>query len=812
MSAAERAAGAAHALARVFQLRMAGVPFDVLDALATPRAVALARAAADAQDALERASAAALRALRRSGLPQRRRDRIARDVGLRRPLRTGADLAPELAAYAEAATALGEERRRHAEAVREELDAAAGALRSAARRFLAEYAVFASASVEHLVFGGSAGEEDAPARDGRRGGGAPRWDRHRDRTLLMYLQRLATKNETFSAYGPSGWGRIDPAARGLEIAPAPGLRREVTLERMVADAAVAAMNRDPAVRAEIAPRLHPSARIDDRGIVRLDTGARVPLDEAARALVARCDGAAPAHALGDLEGLAALAGAGALVWEVQCPAFVADRVAALRDRVRTWRDGEARRRWGEALAALADLPAAFAAHATPAGRREAMGRARAAVAELRGAHAAPQRVLYRGANPILEECARDCGLVLGEALADEVTRDAAPWLELWRDTVSFVAHRVNEKLRALHRSCAAPGAAVPLPAFLRAAEVAGLPLATSGLPALGFLAFLEVKAAFRDAMAGRPDAPAWRLSAGDCAFLRRRFAFPALEAFTWPSADLQLAARTLEDVAAGRHRWVLAELHHPAVTLQHGVAWACPDPAAFAEAVRAVAGGPFCDWGFAAADLTSHTRLHLEAASDRWTYAGPLALGPGWRAVRPADAEVAACDDGDVRVRADGRDLGSFARSWIPSFGFHPFLLGLGAHTPRIELGRVVVQRESWSVGRADLPRAPYAEGAPELVRDVDRLRRARGIPRHVYVRPTDDAVRRLGAGHRDKDVKPVYVDLESYPFLDVLARWMAKHGELEVTEMLPGPDELPWREADGRRTFELRTLIVPRR
>jgi hypothetical protein len=33
----------------------------------------------------------------------------------------------------------------------------------------------------------------------------------------------------------------------------------------------------------------------------------------------------------------------------------------------------------------------------------------------------------------------------------------------------------------------------------------------------------------------------------------------------------------------------------------------------------------------------------------------------------------------------------------------------------------------------------------------------------------------------------------------------------LEITEMLPSSDDLWWQEADGRRTFELRTLIVPR-
>jgi len=56
-----------------------------------------------------------------------------------------------------------------------------------------------------------------------------------------------------------------------------------------------------------------------------------------------------------------------------------------------------------------------------------------------------------------------------------------------------------------------------------------------------------------------------------------------------------------------------------------------------------------------------------------------------------------------------------------------------------------------------------------------------------------------------------VFVDLESYLFTETFYRWLTKAGELEVTEMLPDPDHLLWKEPDGPRTFELRTLIVPR-
>jgi hypothetical protein len=90
-------------------------------------------------------------------------------------------------------------------------------------------------------------------------------------------------------------------------------------------------------------------------------------------------------------------------------------------------------------------------------------------------------------------------------------------------------------------------------------------------------------------------------------------------------------------------------------------------------------------------------------------------------------------------------------------------------------------------------------------------LRAARSLPRQVYIRPTERALRRAGVEGRDKDTKPVLIDFESYLFLEIFHRWLTKAGELEVTEMLPTPEQLLWQEADGRHTFELRTQIIPR-
>ncbi len=798
----------AYEIAPLFPIRMAGVPFDVLAPLATPRALALAReVAAQAAEVDRRAAAAQEALLREADGPGRRiRDHLGRLIAKRQaPEALSAGAPPEVGAYAEAVARLGRLRARHDEVLRDELDAGFRALRRAAVRFMPEYALFASSTVEALAADLRPDGEWTPER---------RRNQRRDRTLLMYVQRLATKNETMSAYGPLAWGRVDAAGRGVRLEAREGVLRQAYFERWVADAIVATMNRDPETRAEIAPRLHPFARLEDGAVLRLDTGARVPLDAETLALVARCDGRTPAQVLGAGDRLAALADEGALLWTMECPAFVLDRIGALRASVAAWRDGPARARWAPVLAALSAIPEAFLRETDAASRREIVARAREIVeglgAERTPAAAERQRDLYRGSNVLGEECVRDAELVVGADLARQVAAGAAPWFDLWRDVYAFCAHRANEKLRALHATVPGRSGAVPLPAFLRASDAAGLPLTGIGIPALAHVAFGEARAAFREAMAGRKDARVWTLAAEDCAFLGRRFDFPRFDAFTFPSADLQLAAGSAADVAAGRHRWVVAELHLAAAVLVQSIVWSSPDREAFGRSVRSVAGRT-CDWGFPT-DLVSHTMLDFEPLAGLWTYLGPSAVAARWIAVRPADAEVVVADDGDVRVRAAGVDRGSFARSWVLGLGFHPFVLPTGAHTPRLELGGVVVQRESWVVSAVDLPSAPYRSGAPELARDVERLRAARGVPRYVFVRPTEAAVRRIGAGGRDKDVKPVFVDLESYAFLDVLARWLAKHGELDVTEMLPGPDDLLWREADGRRTFELRTLVGPAR
>jgi hypothetical protein len=369
-------------------------------------------------------------------------------------------------------------------------------------------------------------------------------------------------------------------------------------------------------------------------------------------------------------------------------------------------------------------------------------------------------------------------------------------------------------LRLILEKTPVKNGALPLPAFLRACEMGRLPLTGPGLVGLAHLAFQEIKEAFRERMKGHGSLAEYELTTDDCHFVRDNFQYEKFDEFTYPSADLQLAAESLEAVSRGDYQWILSELHPPAALLHHGGYWSCPDTAQLGAALSSVAGKAF-HFGFFAADFTAHTTVRVfDAIPQLMTFVAPQRADPRWKSFPPAHTEVYIDQaTGDVRLRhtMTQEDLGSFARNWVISLGFHPFQFGMSPQMPRLRCGRVIVQRRAWTVSSEELGRGDFSGISRDLVVAVEKLRAMKDWPRFVYIRPTEQALRRSGAEGRDKDTKPVFIDLESYLFLEIFHRWLTKSGQLEVTEMLPAPGDLCWQERDGRRTFELRTLIVPR-
>jgi len=695
-----------------------------------------------------------------------------------------------------------------------EVAAARVELWKSSRRFLPGLLVFGLGGVHELLneLLTSAGDDTSalPRRNSRAA--------ERERHLLLYLQRIAAKNDGFSQFGPTSWGKIDNRTRGLRVDIRPSIAgREVFLERWTAHAAAAALNSDPEIFSDLSPRRNPNGRLQNNRFLLANSGESVELDPTELELVGRCDGATPLHTMGvSIETIRALVEKKVLRCEIEVPALEPHAFDVLCDDVARWRPSKTREKWLSILQPLAELPQKFGATTPVEDRDLILQEARDRLRGLGAERKSGDRSLYSATNPIGEECLRESGFSISLDLIDEVVGEAAPWIDLWRDSYAFVASRVAAGLRQVLEKTPVKNGALPLPAFLHACEQAKLPLTGPGLVALAVIAFQEVKMAFRKRIQPHAGLEEYELTRDDCHVVRDNFEYPKFDEYTYPSADLQLSAASVEAVARSDYQWILSELHPPVALLHHGGYWSCPDTNALKKAfAQTVVGKANFHFGFFAADFTAHTTVRIfDALPQLSNFVAPQRANSAWRKVRPADAEVYVDETtGDVCLRKiDNREyLGSFARAWVIPLGFHPFQIGLPPHTPRLRCGNVIVQRRSWTVTSEELPAGDYTGISRGLVLALEELRAQKNWPRYIYIRPTEQALRRSGAEGRDKDTKPVFIDLESYLFLEIFYRWLTKSGELEVTEMLPAPDQLLWREPDGRRTFELRTLIVPR-
>ena len=790
---------------------MAGVPFDVLERLATPETARMARELVVRQDEFSKAKAEVEELLRHRG------HGLSEELfrAWRKAIRSGtmppAGDAPSRAFTHcwECAAQVAAVEARLNETLQCELAAARTSLLESARTVLPPYLVFTAEGLRERLAKQVANSGELPPRN--------KSARAHERHVLLYLQRVAAKNDSLSAFGPEGWGTIEGDRAGLSLLPQPGIAgRETFLERWTAHGVAAAVNADLETRAEISPRLNPNGFVHGGRFVFTDTGAAIELDDAALALLKQIDGKTPAHSLGaDTSALERLADQKIIRWELEVPALDPHAFDVLLAEIAAWRDAPVRARWLERLQPIAELPRKFAGTDDTSARVRIIDDADERLQRLGALPKTGTRFLYSAANPIGEECFRECGFTIGEDLVNQVARDAEPWIDLWRDSYAFIASRVSAALRGILEKAPTKNGALPLPAFLHVCEQLRMPLTGPALVGLAHMAFQEVKAAFRQVIGDRANADEVQLSAEDCHFVRKNFQYPKFDEYTYPSADMQISAKSVEAVARGEYEWVLAELHPPVALLHHGFYWSCPDKEALGRALASTTKGkPTFHFGFFAIDFTATTAVRvLDAMPDLTYFVAPQRGNPRWRTIPPAEIDVFADEtNGDVglRTRTSGEFLGSFARAWVIPLGFHPFLFGRAPHMPRLRCGKVIVQRRSWTVSLEELPPGDYTGVSRHLVAAIERLRAAKGWPRYIYIRPSEQALRRSGAEGRDKDTKPVFIDLESYLFLEIFHGWLTKAGELEVSEMLPDPEHLLWQEKDGRRTFELRTQIVP--
>lgn len=650
-------------------------------------------------------------------------------------------------------------------------------------------------------------------------------DRKQLDTLVRYLQRVCAKNDTTSHFGPLLPGLFDPDATGPTWRPAPMDRRPL-LSRWAAEEIAALAVRHPDAAARLRPRRAPGAFLDGRSLRVVEVHAEqrhrpdvrdavtvrrtVDLDDADLALVAQCTGeptteeiaSRTRRAVADvLVALRRLEALGAVVGGPDLPYGVEDPLAAARSLVP---DAPAGGSWGLLLDRCAADVAGFAAGGTPA-RQGALSRLKHRFRAATRVSAERGGGFYGDRTVLNEQClwAAD-DLRLPAAAVDDLAADLGTVYDLFllRPRHRLLAERELLAAWFEHRF---PGRSEVGMGDYLAAFLDDVDLLEPGYRRVD-AEVAEVGDAVERALFPGDGTAVHRVDRAAVEDVVRAYGAP-LPAVCNP--DLMLLADSHDDLAAGRVRAVVGEVHATEENLSHG---------SFAPFVEERFPG-FRDAVVAAyddlveddeeiADVTQHHRNRTWVRSVLPCHEVE-AMGRSPRArssVSPLhDLSVCRTERG-LRLRAPTRQRylrlmvaplawQGTARNPFAGFSF-PWSLGAPAveargraAVARIEVGRVVVQRATWRV-----PAGRLADGDRRQAFVASQsVRRELGLPRHLFARVPGEA-------------KPVYCDLDSPLLVRQLTRMAAAAtGDVVLSEMLPGPGELWLHDRAGAVTSEIR-------
>lgn len=633
----------------------------------------------------------------------------------------------------------------------------------------------------------------------------PARQRRRELKVATYLQRYGLKNETIGFFGPHCWGRWCEDTTGMTVRPGDRLlrRRQAYFEHWAVEAVARALAADPRVRVSLKPRRSEADALLGDGSVRRPRGPVRKLTAAEAEVFDLCDGATtileiersvPGYA--ERTGESVLAVVDRLTAEdllvCELPLSVGEfREQELRGELLAVADTAARE---EALGLLDEVLAAREAVTEAAGDADSVFKAMERLDEVfeRVTGQDPARragQAYGGRRVVYEDTVRDTAVALGTDLLGQLAAPLGLLLDSARWFVGQVGEAYGRRLMQVYerlRSVSADGE-VSLNAVLNA-MTPDLVYSFQDLAPPVAAVVPELQRRWAEILAVPDGVRRHQVSAADLAG-RVRELFPACEP-PWSSAvhqcpDIMITGRDPEAIATGDYEFVLGELHLAINTQDSpaGIAQ-CPDPGRFAAAD--------------AADRRTPRVLPLPArespAVNSRTYP-PVLVGPQdlvWTMhARNTGTMGRVIPGASMTVHRDGERLivkspeapdldilevlGEYL-SGAAMNGFKP--LPSAAYRPRVTIDRLVVSRESWSIGVTDLAWVRRSDRV-ERHRAAVRWRDSVGLPRRAFYRVAVEA-------------KPIYVDFSSIALVELLAAAVRSAAEddpasrVSFSEMLP--------------------------
>lgn len=648
--------------------------------------------------------------------------------------------------------------------------------------------------------------------------------REHGEVLAGYVQRYCVRNDSIGFTGPVGWARWSDAAEPVVVRPAEELlaARAVYFEQWAIDALAECLAADPSLRVHLAPRRTPSVRMEGP-VLRYGIGRSAELPAVFVRVMDACDGQANAAMVAarvlcepspSLSGVAEvmdvieeLAAVHLVTWTLEVPTGQPHPERTMRAVLKGVRAPAAR---APALAALDQLERARDAVTRAAGDADrlegAMDALDATFTELTGEEPIRRAGSGDGGRGIVyEDCRRAGDIELGGSLRERL---AGP-LSLVLQSARWYTHEIGRRYRALfgevHDELRAQlgGGRVELTHFKERVDP-HLTASNGAAPAIVREVADELCARWMGILAPAGDERVVRHSSAD---LRDAVA----DAFRapcpgWPNAryhspDLLIAADGLEALDRGDYQVVLGRLHtavnglltnaaleqHPRreeLVLARELDGPQPGIAPVEAAERS---------GRADSSPVARHDFHLEVGAARsWR--------PRHQVLAIADLFIEQDGDRLVVSSIDGRrdfDVVAFFEHDLTlacDGGFR--MVSAAAHTPRVAIDDLVVAREQWRFESATLEFARRATPFDRLI-GAQEWRQEHGLPRWLFVAVPHEP-------------RPLYVDLSSSPYVEVMARWARVAETMHVSEMLPAHGQTWLADAAGRRyTCELRMAAV---
>jgi hypothetical protein len=118
-----------------------------------------------------------------------------------------------------------------------------------------------------------------------------------------------------------------------------------------------------------------------------------------------------------------------------------------------------------------------------------------------------------------------------------------------------------------------------------------------------------------------------------------------------------------------------------------------------------------------------------------------------------------------------------------------------GKHTPRIEAGNIIYQRETWRFNGEEIVQALQFDEPYELMLNAKKFSQAHMLPDRVFVKVKEET-------------KPVMIDFANFFLVELLYKLASRCEVVSVSEMLPDECGIWLRDIKGGHTAEFRMTV----